>query len=248
MKAREDGAVLLVVLVALALLAAMAGVALRLGQAGLHALAAERAVAGREVLVPSALALLGVRLGEGSDMPRNGDPVVLDLPGGRVEVRVQAAEGLVNPDHARLPILQTLFTAAGASPEQALRLARAISDARQVQALAGPEDVAPLFAGDQALWPKVARYFTFLGTKTTVDPMTAPAELQAALAGVTGAGVDITQGLVMRGFYEIDLRVLAPDETVETARGLFTHVSVLRDKAGRLHVFRTDWPQEGAGA
>ena len=91
----EEGAVLLVVLVALALLAAMAGVALRLGQAGLHALAAEQVVAGREVLVPSALAVLGLRLGEGSDLPRDGSPVLLDLPGGRIGARVQAAEGLV---------------------------------------------------------------------------------------------------------------------------------------------------------
>jgi hypothetical protein len=247
MTQREDGAVLLVVLVALALLAALAGVALRLGQSGVQGLAAERVEFSREVLTRSALAVLGARLTDTGDLPRDGTPTLLTLPGGQVEARVQAAEGLVNPGYARLPILQAVLEAEGGSPEQGLRLARAISDARQARALAGPADVAPLFAADLALWPKVAPLLTYLGKRSTVDPAVAPQVLRDALAGAGNAGVDLTQGVAQRGYFEIDLRVLAPGETLRTAKGLFSHVSVLRDRAGRFHLFSATWPQEPAG-
>lgn len=243
---REEGAVLLVVLMALALLAALAGIALRYGASGLHGLQAERAAFAREVMIPSTLAALGPLLDPADDFPRDGTPMALDLPGARVEVRVQAAEGLVNPAHARLPILQALLAAAGASPEQATRLASAISEARQARPMERPSDLAPLFLGDADLWPRVAPLITFLGSRTTVDPQTTPAALRPWMVAVVSAGVDLTQTAPSRGYFEIDLRGLAADETPDTAQSLFTHVAVLRDKAGRLHVFAQDWPQGGS--
>ena len=244
---RESGAVLLVVLVALALLAALAGVALRIGQSGLMGLASERAEFQRQVLMQSALSLVGARLGDPRAIPRDGTPVVLILADGRVEVRVQAAEGLANPAHVRLPILQALLTRLGGSPEQALRLTRAIAAARNSRTIAGPADLAPVFAADMALWRKVQPFFTYLGNRTTVDPATAPGVLRFALMGAMTSAVDLTQTAGTRGLYEIDMRILAEGETIETGQGLYTHSSVLRDAQGRIHVFFTSWPQEIAG-
>lgn len=244
---REAGAVLLVVLVALALLAALAGVALRTGQAGLQGLAAERAEFSREVLAQSALAAVGAGLARPLDVPRDGSSQVLSLPGGVVEARVQAAEGLVNPAHVRLPLLRDVLRALGASPEQAQRLARAIGAARARGRITGPADTAPLFAAEPALWDSLRPYLTYLGQRTTVDAATAPQVLRFALANTAMAAVDLAQTDAVKGFYEIWLRRLAPGETPETAKGRFTHYAVLRDRAGRMHVIWTDWPQEISG-
>ncbi len=243
----ENGAVLLAVLVALALLAALAGVAMRQGQSGLMSLNAERAEFSREVLAQSALAALGQQLGANGQFPRDSTPVRLALPGGAVEVRVQAAEGLVNPVHARLPVVQALLTAEGASPDQALRLARAISAARAKQQLRGPEDAALLFVADKALWGRVSPYLTFLGSRTTVDPVTAPALLRDALRAIQAAGVDLTATRPRKGYYEVNLRVLGPGETLDSARGFFTHYALLRDRQGHIHLFSTSWPEERGG-
>jgi hypothetical protein len=242
MRRREEGAVLLVVLVALAILAALAGVALRLGMAGVQGLEAERAVFQREVLAQSALVMIGQRLGAG--LAEDGQPEVLEVPGGRVEVRVQAAEGLLNPGYARLPLLQGLFIAEGATPEQALRLARSIGVARKGRALRRPSDLAPLFAADLELWPRVAPFLTFLGRRSVIDAATAPEVLRQVAAAAVQGGVDFTAPDRQRGFYEIDLRVLAAGETVQTARGAMVHYAVLRDRAGGIHLFARDWPKE----
>ena len=88
----EAGAVLLVVLVALALLAALAGLVIRVSESDLSTLAAEQAAFRREVLIQSALATLGARL-PASDLPEDGSPVALPLPGGTVILRIGAAPG-----------------------------------------------------------------------------------------------------------------------------------------------------------
>lgn len=245
---REEGAVLLVVLVALALLAALSGVALRLGTSGLQGLRAERVQLATEVLAPSALAVLGAQLARPETVERDGSSLVMTLPGGaRVEARVQAAEGLLNPLFARLPLIQALLKARGASPEQALRLTRAIGAARAEGQIAGRADLAALFAAEPALWRDVSPYLTFLGRRTTVDMSTAPPELRFAVAGAAMAAVDLSQTLGVRGYYEIDLRSLAEGERPEAAAGRFMRFAVLRDRSGRMHVISVTWPQEMPG-
>lgn len=243
MMRQEDGAVLLLVLVGLALLAALAGMAMRIGQAGLHGLQAEATIFDRMLAGQSALAVISTHLGPAPDLPRDGTPTILPVDGHRVEARIFAAEGLVNPAHARLPVLQALLQAKGASPDQALDLGRAIIAARVGGRMAGPWDLAPLFGTDLALWQRVAPDLTFLGAAATVNMASAPPDLRDALAGIAMAGVDIAQAPGPRGLYEIDLRLLSQDGRPDPV----TRHSVLQDRAGRFHMIRQAWAMEAGG-
>lgn len=240
---REDGAVLLLVLLGLAILAALAGVALRLGQSGIAGLRAEEAVLSRSLTEDSALALISSRLGRG-DMARDGSSVVLPVTGAKVEARVHDVAGMVNPAHARPQILQALLQARGASPDQALALTTAILAARSRGAFAGPWDLSPLFAAAPGLWARVAPDLTFLGNRNTVSPDLAAPDLQAALAGVIGAGADLTAAPPQAGLYEIDLRTLP---AAGQPAPPFTRFSLLRDRRGHWHQFFRSWPMEMPG-
>lgn len=237
---REEGAVLLVVLVALAILAALTGVAMRAGRSGLEGLAAERAVFARDGMAQSALAVLGVRLGASGGLAEDGTMTELAVPGGAVQARVQAAEGLVNPLFARLPLVQAAFRAAGASPDQALALARAVGQARAEGRLAGPWDMAAL-VGDRRLWQRLRPFLTFLGQRETVDPGKAPPALRAELGPDVAVTVDLSRGTsTVRGLYEIDL-TLSPGAAP-------VHYAVLRDRAGRMHVLQAGWAEDAGEA
>ena len=122
----ESGAVLLIVLVALALLAALAGVVARISQSDVADLGADQAAFGRDIMMQSALALLGAKLGSGADIPEDGEVTVLAVPGGKVAAKVQAAAGLVNPGYAGHQVLINALKVVGASDVQALRLAEDI--------------------------------------------------------------------------------------------------------------------------
>lgn len=223
----EDGAVLLMVLIGLALMAALAGIALRLDRAGLRGLEAEAALTARLDAETSVLALLGSRL---DALPQDGTPFALKVEGRVVTVALRRAEGLVNPSHARLPVLQTLLQARGAAPDQALALARAIRAAH----VSDPAQMAALLPA--SLWRRIRPDVTFLGAAAGVNASAAPADLRDALAGLE-AGVDFSQTPPPRGLYEIDL-VLDPG-------GPVTRDSVLQDRAGRLHQIDRSWPMEG---
>lgn len=246
---REEGAVLLMVLVALALLAALAGLVIRVSEADLSGLAAERAVLRREVLMDSALASLGARL-PAPDLAEDGTDVVLDLPGGRVVVRILAAAGLINPNVTRAPVLAAALAALGAAPEQAERLTRAIMAARagvgDGMAFADLARVKRLFAKDAELWPKVAPYLTLLGRAEVMDVAHAPAALRGVAVPQSAAEVDFSGAgaAASQGYYEIWLHVADPVQDVADPDGrLWTRVSALAGADHRLHILAMGWPE-----
>lgn len=250
---REEGAILLVVLVALALLAALAGLVIRVSESDLSTLAAERAAFRREVLLDSALALLGARL-PSSDLPEDGTPVALAVPGGSVLARIEAAPGLINPNFTRTTVLVDALTALGAAPEQAQRLAMAMVQARGAankMAFRDLGQVSKLFARDPDLWPRVAPYVTLLGKAETIDLARAPQALRAAAAPTSAAQVDFSgAGLSAgRGFYEIWLHVQDPAlDASDPAGRLWTRVSALAGTDHRLHILFLGWPDAMGGA
>jgi hypothetical protein len=249
---REEGAVLLVVLVALALLAALAGLVIRVSESDLAGLAAERAVLRREVLMDSALALLGARL-PASDLAEDGTPLSLPVPGGRVAVQIRAASGLLNPNVTRPPVLAAGLAALGATPEQAERLSHAMVSARKAanrMAFRTLGQLEALFARDAALWPKVAPYLTLSGRAETLDATHAPLALRGIAAPSSAAEVDFSgAGLgAAKGFYEIWLHVEDPGLDAADPQGrLWTHVSALAGSDHRLHILAQFWPQTLGG-
>ncbi len=248
---RESGAVLLIVLVALALLAALAGVVARISQSEVAGLAADQAAFGRDNMMQSALAELGARLGAGADIAEDGETTVLSVPGGKVAVKVQAASGLVNPDYAGHQVLINALKAVGASDVQALHLADAIETGRgegAIPAFHSLADVGRLFADEPLLWQKLRPYLTLLGKRRTLDPTTTPAILYPAAVALSAEAVDFnglsTQSA--KGLYELRLHVVGPGDDKDPDGALWTHLSVLLGRSGRLHVFITDWPEQGA--
>ncbi len=244
----EDGAVLLMVLVALALLAALAGLVIRVSESDLSTLSAERAAFRREVLIDSAIASLGARL-PSSDLAEDGSDVVMDLPGGRVVARIFSASGLINPNATREPVMAAALAALGATPEQSQRLALAVASARgaaNTLAFAHVTRVAAIFAKDEGLWPKVAPFITLLGKSETIDILHAPPALRGVAEPATAAEVDFSgAGLgAGKGFYEIWLHVVDPAlDTSEPDGRLWTHVSALAGADHRLHILTMGWPE-----
>jgi type II secretory pathway component PulK len=248
MRRGEDGAVLLLVLVALALLAALAGLVIRVSESDLSTLSAERAAFRREVLIDSALASLGARL-PASDLAEDGSDVILNLPGGRVVARIMAAPGLINPNFTRQPVIASALAALGASPEQSERLAQALVSARGAanhMAFADPAQVAKAFVKEDDLWAKVAPFITLLGKAETIDVTRAPLVLLGAAVPDSAAEVDFSgAGLgAGKGFYEIWLHVADPALDVSDPEGrLWTHVSALAGADHRLHILAMGWPE-----
>lgn len=244
----EQGAVLLMVLVALALLAALAGLVIRVSESDLSTLSAERATFRREVLMDSALATLGARL-PARDLAEDGSDVILDLPGGRVVARIMAAPGLVNPNITRQPVMAAALAALGGSPEQAERLALALASARGAansMTYADRAQVAKVFAKDQDLWVKVAPYLTLLGKAETIDIARAPLALRGAAVPASAAEVDFSGASLGagKGFYEIWLHVADPALDAADPDGrLWTHVSALAGADHRLHIQAMGWPE-----
>lgn len=244
----EEGAVLLMVLVALALLAALAGLVIRVSESDLSTLSAERAAFRREALIDSALASLGARL-PSSDLAEDGSDVVLDLPGGRVTVRILAASGLINPNATREPVMAAALAALGATPEQSERLAMALASARGAAnaiAFADLTKVAAVFSKDAGLWPKVAPYITLLGKAETIDIPHAPPALRDVAEPASAAEVDFSgAGLrAGKGFYEMWLHVVDPALDASDPDGrLWTHVSALAGADHRLHILTMGWPE-----
>lgn len=244
----EEGAVLLMVLVALALLAALAGLVVRVSESDLSTLSAERAAFRREVLVDSALASLGARL-PASDLAEDGSDVIMDLPGGRFVARILAAPGLINPNATRQPVLEAALLALGGAPEQAQRLALAMASARGAanrMTFASQAQVAKLFARDPDLWVKVAPYMTLMGKAQTIDITRAPLALRGVAEPGSAAEVDFSgAGLgAGKGFYEIWLHVADPALDVSDPEGrLWIHVSALAAADHRLHILAMGWPE-----
>lgn len=248
---KERGAVLLVVLVALALLAALAGAVTRMSRSEILGLQAERAQFQRENLMHSALAKLQVDLENTTALPRDGTPTRWALPGGTVEIQVQAANGLINPNTAREPLILAVLIALQASPAQAARLASAIMAARAGQteaAFRSLSEVALLFVDDPALWQRLRPYLTLLGKTQTLDPTTAPRFLQAAAPVANPAGIDFyntgqTNG--RDGYFEVSLRIVDPAAKETDHANPLLRASVLLDAQGVLHFITLDWPISG---
>jgi hypothetical protein len=243
----EEGAVLLMVLVALALLAALAGLVLRVSQSDLAGLAGERAAFAREDVIQSALATLGARL-PADDLPQDGTAFSLPLPGGSVTLRLYAAQGLINPNFTRAPALTAALAALGATPAQAERLTLALvrpRGAANTLTFRSLSQVKALFQRDAELWPKVAPYLTLLGQSATIDPVQAPLALRniAAPQGAEGVNFSDTGQAGATGFYEIWLHVddAALDADDPDGR-LWVHVSALAGRDHRLHIVARDWP------
>ena len=235
-------------LLATTMLAALAGLVVRLSESDLSTLSAERAAFRREVLVDSALASLGARL-PSSDLAQDGSDVVMDLPGGRVVARIFAASGLINPNATREPVLAAALAALGATPEQSERLALTLASARgaaNALAFADLTKVAGVFAKDAALWPKVAPFVTLLGRAETIDIPPAPPALRGVAEPADAAEVDFSgAGLAAgKGFYEIWLHVVDPGmDAADPGGRLWTHVSALAGADHRLHILTMGWPE-----
>lgn len=248
----EDGAVLLMLLVALALLAALAGLVIRVSDSDLAGLTAERAALRREVLTQSALAILGARL-PARDLAEDGSPVVLSVPGGDVDVRINTAQGLINPNVTRAPVLAAALSALGASPEQAQRLTLAMVGARGAAdrlAFVDLAQVRRLFARDADLWTKVAPYLTLLGRAVSIDPVAAPSVLRSVSVPTSAAEVNFSDAgqAGSKGFYEIWLHVADPALDASDPEGrLWTHVSALAGTDHRLHILAMGWPEPRGG-
>lgn len=249
MRTREDGAVLLIVLLALALLSALAGLVMRVSESDLSTLAAERAVFQRDDLIQSALATLGAQL-PAEYLPQDGRAFSLLMPGGRVTLRVYAAQGLINPNFTRAPVIMAALSALGATPEQAERLTLALvakrSSANQM-AFTSISQVELLFQREADLWPKVASYLTLLGRAATIDPLHAPLLLRSVTVPKGAVEVNFSaagqQGSV--GFYEIWVHVEdAVMDKSDPAGRLWIHVSALAGRDHRLHIMTTQWPIE----
>ena len=243
----EEGAVLLMVLVALALLAALAGLVLRVSESDLSGLAAERAAFRRDDLVQSALATLGARL-PSEDLAQDGTEVSLPLPNGSVTLRIYAAQGLINPNFTRTNVISAALGALGATPAQAERLTLALATQRGAAdklVFRSGAQVAAVFHADPDLWPKVAPYVTLLGHSQVIDPVAAPLALRAIAAPQTAAEVNFSAtgqaGSV--GFYEIWLHVEDPVlDKADPAGRLWVHVSALAGRDHRLHIVSIEWP------
>ena len=159
----ERGVILLAVLLTLTLIAALAALMLRIGEADVTSLSAERALLQREVLLQSALVRLAGRL-----PAQDGTETTLDLPGGKVDARVFAAEGLLNPNRTRAGILQAGLVALGLSAARAEAVTRAMMAARKAAnrpAFADEAGLRALFT--PAEWQKVRLGLTLLGRGET---------------------------------------------------------------------------------
>lgn len=241
----ESGAVLLMVLVALALLAAVAAATARLSASAIASTKAETALLGDEIALRSALALVAARMNGPAPLPQDGTIVRLPLPDRVMEARLYAAAGLVNPNTAPRPLLIALFRSADTPPLQAERLADRIISHRSMAQAAGskrafvlPSDMRRLLGDQPGLWPHLRRLTTFLGANVNFDPDTAPARLKAVAPPATLDGFDLYAGaatLESAGFLEIYLR------SIEPPRGGAIHVSVKIIPSG-YRVVALDWP------
>lgn len=253
MRSGEEGAVLAMVLVALALLAALGGLVIRVSGSDLAGLEAQAALDRRAGMIASAMAQLGARL-PARDLAEDGRELTLTVPGGQVQARVLAAAGLINPNATRQTVLAAALIRLGASESRAAALAQAMVRARGQEAGRGlgragftslPQ-VARLFGADPGLWDRVAPLVTLLGRAETPDPARAPAILRAVVAPASAAEVDFSGASLgqARGFYEIWLHVAAPARDAADPSGrLWTRVSGLVGRDRRLHVLAIGWPE-----
>ncbi len=251
-RAGEEGAVLLVVLVALALLAALAGLVVRVSESDLAGLGAERAAFRRNDLVQSALATLGARL-PADDLPQDGTPFSLSLPGGSVSLRVYAAQGLINPNFTRAAVLKSALLELGATPDQAFRLTREVVEYRgnaNKMTFWNFDQIARMFANDPKLLPSFMPFFTILGDAEALDIASAPIALRNVAEPSTAGQVDFSGTDTSSGqrFYEIWLRVEDPVGDAENPEGrLWVHVSALVGRNQRLYIIAREWPSVRAG-
>ena len=251
-RAGEDGAILLMVLVGLALLAALAGLVLRVSKSDLSALSAERAAFHRENLIQSALATLGVRL-PADYLPEDGTPVSMALPGGNVTLRIYAAQGLINPNFTRAPVLKSALLELGATPDQAIRLTREVvqyrSDANKMT-FWNLDQVARMFANDPDLLPDIMPFITILGIAEELDIASAPLALRNVAEPSGAKQVDFSgaETSSAHGFYEIWMHIEDPVLDAEDPEGrLWVHVSALVGRDQRLHIMARQWPITRAG-
>ncbi len=245
-QSRETGAVLLMVLVALALLAAVAASSARLAASAIVSTKAEGALLGEQITVVSALALIAARMNGPNPLPQDGTPVALKLPDREIEVRVHAVAGLVNPNSAPRPLLVALFRTAGTQPLLAEQLADRIITKRTLAEAQGAgrafrfaSDMRRLLADQAGLWVQLRGLTTFMGANVNFDPNTAPLRLRAVAPPATLGGFDLyagTAALESAGLYEVYISNLDP------ALGGVTHASVSITASG-YRVVALDWPQ-----
>jgi len=145
-------------------------------------------------------------------LPADGRAIPLDLPGGRAELRVQDAGGLVDLNAARAPLLQGLLTAVGVEANRAEALAARLIDFRDSDSRnqeLGAEDPAyaragrvygardaPLERVDELrqvlgftpeLVERLAPFVTTTSGARGIDPRLAPATVLAAVPGLNEA-------------------------------------------------------------
>ena len=244
--APERGAVLLMVLIALALLAAIAAAMARLSVAAISASKAEAALMAEQLALPSVLAMVAARLTGPDPVRRDGSPVALALPDRRVEVRLQPVAGLVNPNTAPQPGLVALFRTAGVPTVTATALAARVLAARsqdrpadQARAFRFPSDLRQLLADHPGLWPRLRGLVTVLGGNVNFDPGSAPPALRAMVPAASAATLDLYGGTASAdsaAFYELYIRSIDPP------RGGVTQVSVRFDDTG-YRVVMVAWPE-----
>lgn len=244
----ESGAVLLIVLVALALLSALATLIIEVSKSDLSALISEQEIERRDLLIRSAMTVLGAQL-PSRDFPENGSLTRILLPGGNVIAKIQSSSGLINPNFVSQDILYDTILTLGARPDQARSLTSGIvrsrgSNSRMV--FSSFEQIARHFNDNLILWERLKPYITFLGRSETVDLARAPMALRGVAAHAASQTINLNEHIRPndRGYYEIWLHVEdAALDASDPAGRLWTRVSALVGTDHRLHILYLGWPE-----
>jgi general secretion pathway protein K len=280
---REDGAVLLVVLAALTILTLLATAAADILRSRAALAEAGFVMLEREAAIRSAVALGAAHVmlrGELRWLP-DGRAYELTVPGARGEIRIQAVGGLINVNRADAGILKSLlaqFTGEADAKDVAeaivaARKGRMGSDGKAAappRLLAFPDltAVAPIFAGRGALWSQAAPFLTIYGPTGSVDPITAPREVLAAMPGMSAEDLRFlltaraageargpaVQAMLTRyrpfltgtddGIYRIRVR-MADDGRRGNGFSQEAVIMTGRDPKRAYRVLQWGWPEEG---
>ena len=199
MRKRERGMVLVTVLWSIALLSALAMAA----SVSFRSFAGIAAI-GRDRVQGEALLTAGLEVSAGiiasADRPLNELETTVTLTTGVVRARLNDEGGRIDVGKAPVEVLAALLRSVGAPPQQADATAQAIVRWRQRDNAGRPVDATKVglehpFADVQELaqvpgvapqWVAAMRRLTTVYGSETINPLTAPAGVIAALPGVDG--------------------------------------------------------------
>jgi len=187
----------------------------------------------------------------------DGRPTRLSLPGGRAEVRVQDAGGLVDLNAAERPLLLGLLAAVGVPDDRAGTLADRLLDFRDTDSQPQPDGLeeagygavglsygprdGPLDRVDElrqipgfspALVRRLAPYVTTLSGARGIDPTVAPETVLAAVPGLSRADASNILGARAQGLDPADFADRGRLGFVASGRTSFRIVAIAEAEAG----------------